>query len=1188
MNFIWNRTPKWRPKTSNFLLTMRLCLYLLLFFNLSLSAVGIAQQKLVSLKLENVSAKSLFREIQRQTGYFFVFNGQQSQELGQFTVIAKDKPVDVLLQELLEGKGYTFSFEDEIIVLAPLQQQKQPEALVITGRITNAKGEPLPGVTVRISQDGTMRMLGTASRTDGRYELTLPALYRKETFGLVYTFVGMQTQKVAYSGQVVIDIVMIESEQELDEAVITGYQTISKERATGSFEIISKKHLSRPTSNLASRLVGVAAGVQTIPPYGDSPTFEIRGQSSLNKGNASPLIVVDGFPIEGNFSSINPNDVESVTILKDAAAASIWGAKSANGVIVVTTKQGVKAGVNIEVSAFVKLSPKIDLDYYKPSASSAEVVEYERLGFETGFFTGRSPINDVYTKAATAYSLVSVAMNEHRLGYLSEEEMNATLDYLKTLDNRDQIRKYLLQAPLTHQYNINISGANQRMSNRLSLMYEHNRNNFQRDWNDKIMVNYRNQVKLFKWLDFTFLGAVQYTKSHSAAVSCTGLSPYEMLVDEEGNRVRMTRYFYGPLLERYIPMDKFPYADWTDNPITDMENTDITNKILNVRMQGGLTLHLFKGLNLDSKFHYEMYNNNNVSLYNEKTAFVRREINLSSSWDRTTNTVTPNLPLGGFRNESKSEVKSYNFRNQLSFVRTFAENHAFNVIAGMEISEREINGTTYPTTYGYDDESLKVGTFPNGITGTRNWLGYKNPSYLFAYTNSYSSSTDRYFSLFGNASYTFADKYTLSGSVRTDASNLITDDPHYRYSPFWSVGVAWRLDNETFLGEVSWLDRLNFRATYGYNGNVDKSTSFLPLLSLASTQDIYINDYTAGIQSYGNPTLRWEKTGTYNIGIDYSFFDRKLYGKIDFYNKSGKDLIAAISIPVVNGTSLQSINAAKMSNRGVEVEIGTELPVIGQDIVWSGNLNFSYNKNRIRDYYKNSYLGGAMARGGSEAYVEDYDANTLWVFEYGGVVDRGTEDSPDLQPVINLANGEICDFNTTVTGNGLDFMKNAGTRIAPWSFGFSNTFKIYDFDVSFLLTGKFGHKFKRTAFNYPSMSGGAALPNKFYAEAKNADPNQCVPIPDGEEPRYSTWGNYLGYLDYLVEDAAHVRLQEVGITYTMPSRWLSKIGISSLQLYAQANSVCTWLKNKYKEDPEYPLGTLKPRPTYTFSLRFGF
>ena len=197
---------------------------------------------------------------------------------------------------------------------------------------------------------------------------------------------------------------------------------------------------------------------------------------------------------------------------------------------------------------------------------------------------------------------------------------------------------------------------------------------------------------------------------------------------------------------------------------------------------------------------------------------------------------------------------------------------------------------------------------------------------------------------------------------------------------------------------IDWLDRLNIRATYGYNGNVDKSTSFRPLISVNATQNTYTHDFTASISSYGNPSLRWEKTGTWDLGIDYSVLAGKLYGKIDVYNKLGKDLIASMTIPSVNGTSSQKLNAAKMSNRGIELEIGTRLPIYGQDIVWTGSLNFSYNKNKIQELYKATYAAYDLYGGGTRAYVEGAEANSLWVFEYAGVVNRGTESDPNWQP----------------------------------------------------------------------------------------------------------------------------------------------------------------------------------------------
>lgn len=1169
---------------------MKLCAVFCFVLSLNLPASVYSQQDKVSLDLKEVTLEEFIEAVKQLTKANFLYNSSLFEGAGKVSVKAKDELLSKVLEETLSQKGYIVDYRDEVVVI--LKQKQEVKSLVpqtnkrtVSGVVKDEEGLPVPGVSVLVK--GTQ--IGVATDVNGRFELRVDD---NPEAVLQFSFVGMKNQEVKIGTHTTFNVVLESDTKALDEVLVTGYQTISKERATGSFDMVSRAQLDKPASTLASRLVGVTAGVQGTADENGNITFEIRGQTSLNT-NAHPLLVVDGFPIEGEFSSINPNDVESVTILKDAAAASIWGARSANGVIVVTTKKGTlsaKKGAKVEVSAFAKVQRKLDLDYYNPVASSAEVVEYERRGFSTEFFGGPwPPIDDSYMEAQNGYSQAVVALNENRLGYLSDEDLEATLNRLSNQNNKNQIRKYLLQIPLTHQYNVNISGASERMSNMLSLMYEHSRNSFKENHEDRLMVNYRTNLKLFKWLDFNFSGMVQYNNAENSGIGneITNLSPYDMLVDENGNRTKLAGSFYLPILERYVPTENFPYSDWTWNPITEIENRDLMTTQLNARIQGGFTMHLMEGLNFDTKFQYEMYNTHNKNIYNENTIMVRSYINRTSKWDKNTDEVTANLPKGGFRDESESEINSYNFRNQLSFDRTFAGRHALNVIAGTEVSQRISESTTYPRTYGYNDETLSVGLFPNGPTGTTGWLGSSNGT--FTYTNSYSYSTDRYFSLYANAAYTLDEKYTVSGSVRTDASNLITDDPKYRYAPFWSVGASWQISKEGFMQDIDWLDRLAVRATYGYNGNVDKSTSFRPLIRVNSTQNTYTHDFTASIQSYGNPSLRWERTGTWDVGIDYSFFSGKLAGKIDVYNKSGKDLMASMSIPSVNGTSSQSLNAAKMTNRGIELEIGTQLPVYGDKITWTGNLNFSYNKNKIQELYKATYNAYELYGGGNSSYVEGYDANTLWVFEYAGIENRGTAASPDWQPVVQGTNGETYDFTGWTPGNGLDYLKNAGTLVAPYALGFNSMFRIYDFELSFLITGKFGHKFKRTPFNYPSMSGGSALPNKYYSEVVNSDPMDQVPIPfDKVENRYYFWDRFYPYLDYLVESAAHIRLQEVNLTYNMPKRWLSRLGISQCSVYAQGNHLCTWLKNKYKEDPEHPLGSTPLQATYTFGLRFDF
>ena len=344
------------------------------------------------------------------------------------------------------------------------------------------------------------------------------------------------------------------------------------------------------------------------------------------------------------------------------------------------------------------------------------------------------------------------------------------------------------------------------------------------------------------------------------------------------------------------------------------------------------------------------------------------------------------------------------------------------------------------------------------------------------------------------------------------------------------------------------------------------------------------------------PTGRYDKTKPQSKELIILGNGPSLRDLLDNHRSfiEGKDLMAAMSIPSVNGTSSQSLNAAQMSNRGIELEIGTQLPIYKDKIAWTGNLNFSYNKNKIQELYKVTYqsyelYGGGWYADGSASFVEGCDANTLWVYEYAGYVNMGSEDSPNFQPVVSGGDGNVYDFVMGVPGNALNYMKNAGTKVAPYAFGFSNNFKIYDFNLSFLITGKFGHKFSRTGFNYPSMDFGSAKPNIYYSEVMNSDPDKMVPIPfDKAEPDYYYWSSVYPYLDYLVESAAHIRLQEVNLTYNMPKEWLQRIGINQLSIYVQGNNLCSWFKNKYKEDPEHPLGTTPLQASYTFGLRFDF
>lgn len=1193
MRSSWLRSP-YIAKT---LLVMRLTAVLLIVFMLQVSAKVSSQN--VSYVGENVRLESLFSSIERQTGYVFIYKKAILREFKPVTIKASNVPLTSFLENIFEDQPFEFTIKGKNILIyadrntvfrryfpgklyAPTPMLDT--VIDVRGKVVNQNQEPVEGATV------TVKGSRKAATTDAFGFFRLNGVDRTAT--IIVSSVNMEIFEMKLNGRANLTISLTSRTTALNDVTVTastGYQTISRERSTGAYNVISRSQLEKPTTNLATRLIGTTAGLQAKLDENGNPTFRLRGQTTLIPEDAvqplaqQPLVVLDGFPIQGDFSTINPNDIESITVLKDAAAASIWGARAANGVIVVVSRNARKGTpLKVELTAFTRMGKKFDLDYVNPLATSAETVEYEKASFNN--WSAQTVSGSLMSDYYKAFSLGSTAMSEHNLGYISLEERDAILARLASQSNKSQISDYLLANPSTQQYNLSLSGSTGKMTNNLSFMFEDNQSNFKKTDDRKYMLNFRTTSNIFKWLDLNVGGLVQYNKLNTSGVTLPdiqGFSPYEMLVNEDGSLTKLHRYYY-PILERDVPMNLFPYSNWYYNPIEEINNRKITSEQLNARLQAGLTFKLMKGLNFDSRVQWELFNTYNRTLNNENTFAVRDIVNTSTGWDQATNTFTQNLPKGSTLAQNRSRGQSYNWRNQLSFNRRFGQDHEVNAIVGTETNNRVNETFVNPTTYGYNDETLTTGLFPNGPGGTfktlPNWLGQNQ---TFGYTNTFSYRTERFFSYYGNVAYTFQNKYTISGSFRTDAANIISDDPKYRYDPFWSVGAAWQVYKEKFFRNISTIDMLAVRLTYGYNGNVDRSTAFQPLINQAATPNVYTNDQTATISSFGNPSLRWEKTGTWNLGIDYSILKNRLFGKIDVYRKLGTDLIATISIPAVNGTTSQKLNNAAMTNRGIEIELGTYLPIKGRDISWQGNVNFSYNKNEITRLFVATYASSTLAGGGSGAYVVGEDANSLWRFEYAGI--------QNSQPMIKGPKGTLYDFGAFAPGDGREYMLNMGTSVAPYTLGFLSNFKIYDFNLSFIVTGKFGHVYQRKGFNYPPTWTTRVLPNKKITEVVNGDPSKIVPLPlNLIEPRYYFWDRFHQSLSYLIENASHIRMQEVNLTYTLRRSPIQKINFTRLQLFAQANDLFTVYANNADEDPEYPLGTMNPRPRLTLGLKCEF
>jgi outer membrane receptor protein involved in Fe transport len=377
----------------------------------------------------------------------------------------------------------------------------------------------------------------------------------------------------------------------------------------------------------------------------------------------------------------------------------------------------------------------------------------------------------------------------------------------------------------------------------------------------------------------------------------------------------------------------------------------------------------------------------------------------------------------------------------------------------------------------------------------------------------------------------------------------------------------------------SWLNRLNFRTTYGFNGNVDKNTAQKTLVSVSTTPSPITGETTGYVSSFGNPFLRWEKTATVNTGIDFSVLGNLFFGSIDVYSKQGEDILGNIALPAITGTTGQRMNSAKVSNKGIELGIGVHTSLANTGITLDAKANYAYNKNEITALYYPSPSSQSILTGG---YVEGYPAQSIWAWNYLGMTDG--------IPYVQTGNGSEQHINsvTTPEGNPLEFLCFEGPAVAPHTTTVSGSISGYGLDFSFLIIGDFGGHFRNPAFNYPAMTQNKDIVNRFIAEVYDGSPDVPAWPAQGNTSLYN-WGSYVSNFNTLVESSSFIKLKEISLTYIFPKRRLNAIGIKELKLYTQVRNLgCLWTANSKGYDPEWLPGTLKPSTTYAFGLNLNF
>lgn len=851
---------------------------------------------------------------------------------------------------------------------------------------------PLKDVTVAIQNTKTV------TRTDADGNFNLSTSDTKLSIVILGTAYEEQVVNLELPLKGQLMVYLSEKVAQIEEVVLTtGYQKIPKERSTGSFSSVNKAALNTQVStNILDRLATTANGI--VINKGTSQggaQIMVRGLSTI-QGPKTPLIVVDNFPYDGDIANIDPNVVENITILKDASAASIWGARAANGVIVITTRTAkYNQPISVDFNTYLMTGPKPDFNDLKV-ISSADFIDVEQELFKRNFYN-----TDINSTSHPVLSPVVDLLNKEKKGLLSSDFVRNEIERLKTIDSRDQYKKYMYQPLENRQYSLSMAGGAPQFSWTSSLGYDDNTGNLGERY-ERVNLRFQNTWQPLKNLTlntgifFTHSATQSGRSAYGSIIMKTNAVPYMEMADAFGNALAVSKS-YEQGYKSALGNGKL--LDWNYYPLTDWQHNTATGKSSEIILNAGLNYKLLKGLDVDVKYQYQRTTGLSNTLYDEESYFVRDYVNrftvISSN-----GSVTYNVPKGAIMDKTNSQLLINNFRGQLNFNRGFGK-HQISAILGSEV--RDANSQSGNNRYyGYDANNLSFGMvdlskrFPIIAGGTA----------FIDDLNSLRGSTNRFVSVYANAAYTFDNRYTISGSARRDASNLFGLKTNDQWNPFWSTGILWNVANEKFYA-ISWLPNLKLRGSYGFNGNINPAMVAVTTMALLGVST-YTQEQMARFDNYYNPQLRWETVRMINAGLDFSTNNDRISGSVEYFQKKGENLFGQVPLDYTIGLSSLVWNVAGIEGKGVDVELKTIN--INKPFRWLTTLNFSTYKDKVTKYYPNSTIARSFVLSTVPiSGIEGLPVYSMFGYRWAGL-------DPETGDPRGYLNGEVSKDYAKITG----------------------------------------------------------------------------------------------------------------------------------------------------------------------------
>ncbi len=1164
------------------LLAMRLTIIFLTAAFLNVSAKGLSQS--VTYSGRDVRLQEVFTAIRSQTGYVFFFDNDVIKGTRPVTLKVRNMPLEDLLALTLGGQGLAWSIKSKTIIVKralpdPILAAARPNFLPITGLVKMADGKPVTGINVVVKGTHT----GAVTDSEGKFVLNVPP-----GSTLVISGIGFETQEVKIGSEATLNITLQQGTRALDTAsvmVSTGYQTISRVNSTGATVTVTGKELEkRYTPNIIDNLEGRVPGLVNY-----RGTTTIRGVSSL-QSSTSALVVVDGLPIEGSVADINPYDIESVTVLKDAAAAAIYGARASNGVIVIVTRRAREKRTVVEVSSDMTVYQKLDFSKYH-YVTAAQQVDLEKSFWSWYFDPGINPTNvqtvQSYLGKGNPITPIEYAYYQQATGAITQKDVEDQLAGFRKNNFIQQYKDNALKNEMLQQYNVAVRTSGGRLQSSLILNYKTDNMGIINEHNRQFNLFYKGTYDVSKWLDVDFgvntiLGQ-QKTSNSNFATSPFNVSPYTQLLDARGNRVYYTTSDYN----MYIPQAP-QLQSMLVNHLDELGKDFLTTTQQNTRYYVNMNFKILRGLTFRPQFQYED-NITDSSAYSESDSYVMRflkNIYTVQSGTAPNYTYTDLLPASGGKLATTHAKGAYwTARAQADFNRQYGK-HLINLIAGAEFRDTRVHGVK-GLLLGYDDQLQSSAmttvnyTALSALTSTAFFKPGYNPineytDYLSDPIGVIQDTTHHFGSGYANATYTYDRRYNVFGSYRKDYADVFGLDPKFRGRPLWSVGVGWNIFNESFLSDIKWVNYLKFRATYGVTGNINLNTT-----SFLTANSSLINPITglpmAVVQNPANPKLTWEKTATTNLGLDFALFESRLRGSLDWYHKKGTNLFANQRLDPSEGFSSQVINNGGLLNTGVELSLGYSWlqPDRRDGLAWSTLLVVSENKNKITyvDEVANTPL--ALVEGGLKV---GSPVRSLFSFQYKGLNDVG-------QPQFLKADGTL---TTTALGNSdLSAIAYSGGQDPRTNLALTNEFYYKGFSLNILMVyygGQYLRALQPDIVNQPSMT---PLPsyvlNSWTPTNKNTDiPGWGQYIPAAPVP-----GHYMTYSDKFVYSGDFIKIRNVVLGYNLPAQVAKRISSSGVRLRFQLNNPkAVWMKNKVNIDPE--TGGAPLLTSYVFGLNVNF